>query len=436
MISCIIAICRTHVHALCPMTIQIGMNERGQGMWHSRYLQLLFLLVCLRSLPTTSFLQQHRKTRKFQCQHSFPNAVPSYADIRNRRISINVKSSNAIKPLQDELETSLPLHESSLSNNTFDCTNWSSQLTEGLPPQNILLLNTVALIWGTQHPVIKMVVNDCDASAFSLVRFGLGALIATPMWLASTETSTQTWRWGLEMGMWMFLGYACQAIGLATTTALRSGFLLYLNVKFVPFFAFFLFGRQISVPTWISALVAFSGTALLAYDGSGVLLNTGDIWCIAAAAASAMFILRLETASKEVSNAAALNATCLWVVTAAALIWSLGSSAMTTSLNFAVSTTCTSMWTIIHSHPWEIVYLAGVTTAFANYIQTKAQRNVTAERASVIYAMDPVYGAFFSNLLLGETLSGIGVVGAALITLAAATNAFLDLGTMNKEGEK
>jgi len=40
---------------------------------------------------------------------------------------------------------------------------------------------------------------------------------------------------------------------------------------------------------------------------------------------------------------------------------------------------------------------------------------------------DPVYGAFFSNLLLGETLGGAtGWAGAILITVAAATNALLE----------
>eukprot|EP00957_Ditylum_brightwellii_P146487 11152968-Ditylum_brightwellii.AAC.1 len=48
--------------------------------------------------------------------------------------------------------------------------------------------------------------------------------------------------------------------------------------------------------------------------------------------------------------------------------------------------------------------------------------------------MDPVYGAVFANLLLGETLGPLGIGGAGLITVAAATNAFLDLGS--KEGKE
>ena len=210
------------------------------------------------------------------------------------------------------------------------------------------------------------------------------------------------------------------------TTAQRSGFLLYLNVKFVPFFAFLLLGRQISLPTWLSALTAFAGTSLLAYDGSVIDLNVGDAWSIAAAAASAMFILRLERASVEVPNAAALNAVCLWVVSAAALVWTLTT---TDTPSMAIN----EAKHVVLDHPLEVVYLSGVTTALANYIQTRAQQKVSAERASIIYAMDPVYGAIWSNVLLGETLTSLGTIGAGLITAAAATNAFLDFGVKNKD---
>ena len=155
-------------------------------------------------------------------------------------------------------------------------------------------------------------------------------------------------------------------------------------------------------------------------------LNVGDAWSIAAAAASAMFILRLERASVEVPNAAALNAVCLWVVSAAALVWTLTT---TDTPSMAIN----EAKHVVLDHPLEIVYLSGVTTALANYIQTRAQQKVSAERASIIYAMDPVYGAIWSNVLLGETLTSLGTIGAGLITAAAATNAFLDFGVKNKD---
>lgn len=198
-----------------------------------------------------------------------------------------------------------------------------------------------------------------------------------------------------------------------------------MNVKFVPFFAFLLLGRTISVPTWVSAFTALAGTALLASDGSTANLNEGDLWSIAAAAASAMFILRLESASAAVPNSAALNASCLWVVAVASGFWSASLGLL--SLD--------SVYNTLASHPLELLYLSAVTTALANWIQTKAQQSVSAERACVIYAMDPVWGALWANFLLGETLTGFGILGAGLITAAAATNAFFDLGTSKSSSE-
>ena len=222
------------------------------------------------------------------------------------------------------------------------------------------------------------------------------------------------------MGFWMFLGFSFQAIGLGFTTAQKSGFLLYLNVKFVPFFARLLLGRDISVATWVLALVAFTGTALLALGPErGLDFNIGDAWSIAAAMASAMFILRLEKASAQVPDAAALNSACLWVVALLASVWTFVQSESETLVPDLVN--------IVQTHPLELVYLGGVATALSNWIQSKAQQDISAERASVIYAMDPVYGAAFSYLYLGEALPGIaGWVGAGLIATAAASTAFLE----------
>lgn len=301
----------------------------------------------------------------------------------------------------------------------------------GFLSPSVAWLNVVAVLWGTQHAVIKQVVGDTDvASSFTLLRFGMAALIATPSWILADEDQDlpSLARWGTEMGFWMFLGFAFQAIGLEYTTAQRSGFLLYLNVKIVPFLARVLLRREIRVETWISALVAFLGTALLA-GASPSDMNVGDAWSIAAAAASAMFILRLEKASVEVPNAVALNAMCLWIVTGLAGLWTVAQSRDTATFD--------SIEILWGDHWVQLLYLSGVTTALANWIQTKAQKEVSAERACVIYAMDPVYGAIFASVLLGESLGGpTAWSGAGLITVAAATNALSDWSSRNDEAAK
>jgi drug/metabolite transporter (DMT)-like permease len=302
---------------------------------------------------------------------------------------------------------------------------------------SVLLLNLVAVLWGTQHAVIKSVVDSSAqfgsilepsiglAAPFTLVRFFLAALLTlsnTPtIWSnnddetgqfvkdslqigfggATSSSFPMVWRYGAEMGLYMFLGFAFQAIGLEYTTAQRSGFLLYLNVKFVPFLALALYRRRIRTNTWISAVAAFLGTGMLAYGGNGghdisTMSWVGDAWSIAAALASALFILRLETASTKVSNCAELNSACLWVVTMLSAVWTIASASVCRAgpsdiagLPESIVTISNQVRYLLVGHPWSFLYLSGVTTAFANWIQTKAQRYISAERASVIYAMDP-----------------------------------------------
>ena len=224
----------------------------------------------------------------------------------------------------------------------------------------------------------------------------------------------------------MFLGYAFQAIGLESTTASRSGFLLYLNVKLVPFFSFLIFGKRIQASTWISALVAFSGTALLTLDSSGdelsFGLNTGDLWSIAAACASAMFILRTEAASKAVSKSSELNAASLWTVCFLSVIWTFvitwknieGGELVTTAqmLGIAIRHTVDSTLSIFMDHPLQMLYLSAVTTTLANYIQSKGHKDISAnEHLSYmpwILFMDLSWLVFslVNNL---ELLAGLGL---------------------------
>ena len=56
-------------------------------------------------------------------------------------------------------------------------------------------------------------------------------------------------------------------------------------------------------------------------------------------------------------------------------------------------------------HGWlQLLYLSVAVTATANLLQAYGQQRVGAAEAAVIYTMDPVYGALFAWLLLGERL--------------------------------
>jgi len=74
-------------------------------------------------------------------------------------------------------------------------------------------------------------------------------------------------------------------------------------------------------------------------------------------------------------------------------------------------------------HSGGIIYLGLIATALTNYLQTVGQKSIPPSQAAVIYSLDPLYGAFFANLWLGEEIGQRGWCGAALVLLGVLVSA-------------
>jgi len=280
-----------------------------------------------------------------------------------------------------------------------------TQSTEATKAVQTLAFVTAA--WGTQHSVAKAAldsVGDGHALELTAARF-LVAALALAQFRPKDE---ETWRWGAELGVWSFLGFALQTVGLETTTATRSAFLLYLNVKFVPLLEL-ANGKTLPRGTWVSAFAALSGTLLLAADSDTINGSwaPGDTLSVLAALASACFIIRLEPASQKASSPEGLaSATALSTSVLAFLaFWQTG----TVSAD-------------VPPPPEVLVaalYLGLIPSALCSYLQTVAQRTVPPSSAAVVYATDPLWAAFFAYFALNERLGPAGLSGAALIAAAA-----------------
>lgn len=347
------------------------------------------------------------------------------------RVSTSSHSSNLSNQPRPKLRNTT--HTSKTTNNSSTTTTSTilttiQQYLGGTPVSSLALLNLVTVLWGTQHSVIKLGVTDANSSPASLTfaRFLLATIVSLPT--LPGFHSPKTWQRGIEQGVYLFLGYGLQALALLTTTASRSAFLLYLNVKLVPLFARLLYGRKIAKSVWLSAGTAFLGTFLLAWDGSPPV--AGDAFSLLAAGASALFILRMESAARE-CDAAPLNSVSLLTVAALSGIWSITSMDNVDNMQQVFSNIIPTSGIAIGV----IIYLGIVTTALSNYIQAVGQRQVSAENAAVIFALDPVYGSIFAYWILGEKLGLQGFVGAGMIVIAAVMSAKGTMGRSNDEEE-
>jgi len=266
-------------------------------------------------------------------------------------------------------------------------------------------LSFVTAAWGTQHAATKAAldaVGDGHALELTATRFAIAAVALFPF----RPRDAATWKLGAELGLWSFLGFALQTVGLETTTATRSAFLLYLNVKFVPLLEL-ADSKTLPRGTWASAFAALTGTLLLASDSADIAGSwaPGDSLSVLAALASACFIVRLGPASQSASSAAGLaSATAVATAGLAALAFlATGAVESTPPPEILVAAT----------------YLGLVPSALCGYLQTVAQKTVPPSAAAVVYATDPLWAAFFAYLLLHERLGPAGLSGAALIAAAA-----------------
>ena len=144
----------------------------------------------------------------------------------------------------------------------------------------LVALNAVAIVWGSQHAIVKTLVwaSSASESPITLVnslRFTLAAVTTATLGacracraraMGRTRAThfadaphTGLLRAAVELALWLVSGFTLQLVGLQWTSASRSAFLLYLNAVLVPFIACLTGDRNIGLRTWVTAFAAVSG---------------------------------------------------------------------------------------------------------------------------------------------------------------------------------
>jgi drug/metabolite transporter (DMT)-like permease len=67
---------------------------------------------------------------------------------------------------------------------------------------------------------------------------------------------------------------------------------------------------------------------------------------------------------------------------------------------------------------WGLAYLGIVATAGMLFLQARAQAHVSADKAALIYAMEPVFAALFAWIWLSEGLTLRAALGGAVVVFA------------------
>ena len=262
-----------------------------------------------------------------------------------------------------------------------------------------LVLVGITVLWGTTFLIVQTALAHCGPLFFVGVRFAVAALmslvVARRVLAGLTRHEAAA---GLAIGLTIFLAYALQTLGLLSITSSQSAFITALYVPIVPLLQW-AFGRR---PGWASVAgigLAFAGLVLLTAPGAGGLaLDTGELATIVGAVASAAQIVLISRYAGTVD---------VRRVTVVQL-------AVTAVLSLALMPIAGEAWP---AFSW--VWLAaagglGVASTFIMLAMNWAQQSISATRATVIYASEPVWAGVV-GWLAGDRLPGAAFAGAALI---------------------
>lgn len=262
----------------------------------------------------------------------------------------------------------------------------------------------VTLVWGATFPVLKVATASLSGIETSALRFLIAAACMLP-W--AVRASRKAWVDGALLGALVLTSYVAQAYGLQFISSNRSAFLTSLNVLMVPLFGL-AFGNRISLRIVLAAVMACAGIGLMSWDGGGNLV--ADISTVVGAAGYAMYVIVL---SARAGRHPARNLAATQIVWMAVLgtLWMLADAAGTDKMQTLSSRVNTEIWL-------GLAYLGVVATAGMLFIQAIAQRHVSADKAAVIYAMEPVFAAMFAWWWLAEALTLKAALGGAVVVLA------------------
>lgn len=260
----------------------------------------------------------------------------------------------------------------------------------------------IVIIWGATFAIVKGILDQIMPFTFLAYRFFWAAFIlGLIFWKRLKNIDKIILRKGFLIGIFLFLGYTFQTVGLKYTTATKAGFITGLSVVLVPIISHFFIREKVSKNSIIGVILAVIGLGFLNYN-SNFIFNFGDFLVLLCAVSFAMHIISVGLYARKVDYV-------LLVIVQLTTVFVL-------SFLMALFFERPGIHLYYPAGVWWSIMLTGIfATALAFYMQNKFQRYSTATKTAIIFSGEPIFAAIFAYLLLGEKVGLIAWTGGLLI---------------------
>ncbi|GFP90822.1 uncharacterized transporter af_0788 [Phtheirospermum japonicum] len=386
--------------------------------------------------PPTFFPLYHTKRRR---SVPWSSSLDSSSSSSSCGCAVNNSSSNAKKRLRRKQVESITVDSDSESNEVLNPSLngnggvingkslsfkslfgkralWRRIFFASRKVRSIILLNVITIIYASNIPVVKEVEAIIDPEAFTAVRFAVAAIPFIPF-VFRARVDSHTRNAGIELGFWVSLGYILQALGLLTSDAGRASFLCMFTVIVVPLIDGML-GSAVPARTWFGAVMSIIGVAMLESSGSPPCI--GDLLNFLSAVSFGIHMLRTEHISRSTKreNFLPLLGYEVCVVAFLSTAWYFIQGWVSGRIQDwdPFSWTFATVLDSTSSFPWVPALYTGIfSTGLCLWVEMSAMCDVSATETAIIYGLEPVWGAGFAWVLLGERWGLTGWIGAALV---------------------
>lgn len=276
---------------------------------------------------------------------------------------------------------------------------------------NISLL-FVAFVWGSTFVIVQNAISIIEPLTFNALRFSLAAIILGVPFVLLRRKQLKDINYkmilsGIVIGVWLFLGYAFQTIGLLHTTTSKAGFITGLSVVMVPLLSFVFLKQKPGKFAIIGVSIATIGLYLLTMTDTAPI-NIGDGLVFLCAISFAFHIIITGKYSNKFPT---LLLTVIQITTVAVLSF--------------ISAIIFEDWMLVLKHHiifdinvvFGLIITSFFATALAFFAQTNFQKFTTPTRVALIFSTEPVFAAATAYIWNNEHLSNSAFLGCVLIFL-------------------
>ncbi|MDD4801850.1 MAG: DMT family transporter [Syntrophomonas sp.] len=267
-----------------------------------------------------------------------------------------------------------------------------------------LCMLLVACIWGINFVIVKNALADIGPYLFLGLRFILAFLVLAALSFKDViKIRLATLGAGTILGLFLFIGYVFQTLGLKYTSCSNTAFITGVSVVLVPIIYSILHKQKPSFITAITVIVAAAGIFMFSDPAGSFSLTYGDLLVLICAFGFAFHIIYVDRYSHR-HNALAITGVQLLLVGLLCITIAFLIEPIPVRLTF--------------NAVFAIFITAVFATAMAFLLQNYLQQYSTPTRFAIVLTSEPIFAALAGYWWAQEHLERNGLIGAALILLA------------------